>query len=94
MEKAIKPQKDKKLGRPVKHDGSFGKVITKEDVGHFEAAIRKYYLKRKEVTIKSTYEKMLGEFYSVTVQDQNGNEYLQLLPEDKDSLDYPVPLLV
>src|SRR5699024_12766235 len=39
--KGDKTQKDKKLGRPVKHDGSFGKIITKEDVGHFEAAIRK-----------------------------------------------------
>ena len=26
---------------------------------------------------------MLGDFYSVTAQDQNGNEYLQLLPEDQ-----------
>ena len=81
--KGDKTQKDKKLGRPVKHDGNFGKVITKEDVGYFESAIRKYYLKRKDVTIKSTYEKMLGDFYSVKAQDQNGNEYLQLLPEDQ-----------
>lgn len=81
--KGAKTQKDKKLGRPVKHDGGFGKILTEEDIDHFEAAIKKYYLNRKSVTMKNTYEKMIGDFYSISGRDKNGNECLQLLPADK-----------
>lgn len=78
--RGAKKQKDKKLGRPVKHEGSFGKILTDEDIDHFGTAIRKYYLNRKAVTLKSTYEKMLGDFYSVPVRDNSGGEYMRLLP--------------
>ena len=81
--KGARVQNKKKLGRPVKHEGDFGKILTEVDRKHFEAAIRKYYLNRKAATIKSAYEKMLGDFYSVSYQDKNGHEYLQLLPPDQ-----------
>jgi len=81
--RGAKTQNDKKLGRPMKHEGGFGKILTDEDIDHFETAIRKYYLNRKAVTMKSTYEKMLGNFYSVPIHDKNGDEYLQLLPADQ-----------
>ena len=82
-DRGAKTQNDRKLGRPVKHEGGFGKILTDEDIKHFEAAIKKYYLNRRSVTIKNTYEKMIGDFYSVTVRDKNGNECLQLLPADE-----------
>jgi len=81
--RGAKAQNDKKLGRPVKHEGGFGKILTEEDTKHFRTAIRKYYLNRKAVTMKSVYEKMVGDFYSVSAKDKNGNEYLQLLPADE-----------
>lgn len=81
--RGTKIQNDKKLGRPLKHEGGFGKVLTDEDIEHFETAIRKYYLNRKALTLKSTYEKMLGDFYSVPVYDKGGGEYLRLLSADQ-----------
>lgn len=81
--RGAKAQNQKKLGRPVKHEGGFGKVLTDEDIDHFGTAIRKYYLNRKAVTLKSTYEKMLGDFYSVPVSDKSGDEYLRLLPANQ-----------
>lgn len=81
--RGAKTQNQKKLGRPVKHEGGFGKILTDEDIDHFETAIRKYYLNRKAVTLKSTYEKMLGDFYSVPAYDKSGGEYLRLLPADQ-----------
>lgn len=81
--RGAKAQNQKKLGRPVKHEGGFGKILTDEDIDHFGTAIRKYYLSRKAVTLKSTYEKMLGDFYSVPAYDKSGGEYLRLLPADQ-----------
>jgi hypothetical protein len=81
--RGAKTQNQKKLGRPVKHEGGFGKILTDEDIDHFGTAIRKYYLNRKAVTLKSTYEKMLGDFYSVPAYDKSGGEYLRLLPADQ-----------
>lgn len=81
--RGTKTQNDKKLGRPMKHEGGFGKILTDEDIDHFGTAIRKYYLNRKAVTLKSTYEKMLGDFYSVPIYDKGGGEYLRLLPADQ-----------
>lgn len=78
-----KAQKHKKLGRPVKHEGGFGKILIDEDIDHFGTAIRKYYLNRKVVTLKSIYEKMLGDFYSVPAYDKSGGEYLRLLLADQ-----------
>lgn len=81
--RGAKTQNQKKLGRPVKHEGGFGKILTDKDIDHFGTAIRKYYLNRKAVTLKSTYEKMLGDFYSVPAYDKSGGEYLRLLPADQ-----------
>ena len=81
--RGAKTQNQKKLGRPVKHEGGFGKILTGEDIDHFGTAIRKYYLNRKAVTLKNTYEKMLGDFYSVPAYDKSGGEYLRLLPADQ-----------
>ena len=39
--KGPKAQKDHKLGRPVVHEGGFGKILTDGDKKHFEAAINK-----------------------------------------------------
>lgn len=49
--RGAKTQNDRKLGRPVKHEGGFGKILTDEDIKHFGAAIKKYYLNRRSVTI-------------------------------------------
>lgn len=81
--KGGKTQTDKKLGRPAVHEGGFGKILTKEDMKNFEAAVRKYYLNRKGISMKTTYEKMLGDYYSVSYKNENGQECLRLLPADQ-----------
>lgn len=59
----------------------FGKTLTPVDLIHFEAAIRKYYLTRKESDLVSVYDRMLKDSYSVREKDENGNEVLRLLPK-------------
>ena len=81
--KGPKTQKDHKLGRPVVHEGGFGKILTDEDFKHFEAAIGKYYLNRSGASLAETYSKMLGDYYSVPTEDNEGQKSYRLLPEDQ-----------
>ena len=81
--KGEKTQANKKLGRPVVHEGGFGKILTEKDVKNFKSAIRKYYLNRKGASMKAAYEKMLGDYYSVSGEGENGQECLRLLPMDQ-----------
>ena len=77
----------KKLGRPSKSGLSFGKKLREQDFRNFEKAIRKYYLTRNEPTFQLTYEKLLADFYTVSVKGEDGEERLQLLPpEDLPSM--------
>lgn len=59
----------------------FGKTLVPQDFFHFEAAIRKYYLTRKEPDLVSVYNKMLEDSYSVLEKDEAGKEVLHLLPK-------------
>lgn len=81
--KGEKIQINKKLGRPVVYKGGFGKILTEEDVKNFKSAIRKYYLNRKGISMKATYEKMLGDYYSTSEKDGDGREQMRLLPADQ-----------
>ena len=77
----------KKLGRPSKSGLGFGKKLREQDFRNFEKAIRKYYLTRNEPTFQLTYEKLLADFYTVSVKGEDGEERLQLLPpEDLPSM--------
>lgn len=58
----------------------FGKTLTPVDFAHFESAIRKYYLTRKERSLQAVYDRMLGDSYSVVEKDEAGHEKLHLLP--------------
>ena len=81
--KGPKAQKNKKLGRPAVHEGGFGKILTDEDLKHFEAAIGRYYLNRSGASLAETYSKMLGDYYSVQVEGNEGQKSYRLLPEDQ-----------
>ena len=81
--KGKKTQKDHKLGRPVVHEGGFGKILTDEDIKYFEEAIGKYYLNRSGASLAETYSKMLGDHYSFLIEDSAGKKRYQLLPEDQ-----------
>lgn len=59
----------------------FGKPIMPEDRMNFEAAIRKYYLTRKERDLPHVYQKLLEDSYTVLETDENGNEAARLLPK-------------
>ena len=76
-------QKDHKLGRPVVHEGGFGKILKDEDFKHFEAAIGKYYLNRSGASLAETYSKMLGDYYSAPIEDSKGQKRYRLLPADQ-----------
>jgi hypothetical protein len=52
------------------------KILTDSDFSNFERAIRKYYLTREKRTLKSTYEKLLQDFYATKTDDGR----LKLLP--------------
>ena len=73
----------KKLGRPSKSTLGFGKKLQERDFRNFEKAIRKYYLTRYEPTFQLTYEKLLADFYTVAVKDEDGMERLELLPPEE-----------
>ncbi|MBO6158794.1 MAG: DDE-type integrase/transposase/recombinase [Firmicutes bacterium] len=81
--KGQRTRKGHKLGRPVVHEGGFGKILTDEDFRHFEAAVGKYYLNRSGATLAETYSKMLGDYYSVPAEDSEGLMSYRLLPEDQ-----------
>ena len=59
----------------------FGKNLTPADLVNFEAAIRKYYLTRREPDLPSVYDRLLGDSYSILETDENGKEKSRLLPK-------------
>lgn len=73
-----------RIGRknPRKEDSSeFGKTLTVADLVNFEAAIRKYYLTRKQTSLTQTYDKLLEDSYTVLEKQEDGTEVARLLPK-------------
>lgn len=73
-----------RVGRADARDDNpseFGKTLTPADLVNFEAAIRKYYLSRKEPDLPAVYNKLLGDSYTVFEKDENGHETAHLLPK-------------
>ena len=68
----------KRNGRPKK-EGAPGKKLTRDDLQCFFAAIQKYYLDKKKVSLSDTYGFMLKDSYSV---HRDGQEP-ELLPADE-----------
>jgi hypothetical protein len=59
-------------------NGTFqGKTLNETDRRNFAAAIKKYYLNQKKISLKATYERLLQDFY--TVQSEGYPEKLKLL---------------
>lgn len=65
-------------GRPKK-EGAPGKKLTRDDLQCFFAAVQKYYLDKKKVSLSDTYGFMLKDSYSVR---RDGQEP-ELLPADE-----------
>ena len=57
-------QKSSKLGAKPQNDSSMGKILNDNDFSNFDRAIRKYYLSQQKRSLKSTYEKLLQDFYA------------------------------
>ncbi|MCL2816093.1 MAG: hypothetical protein FWD23_15985, partial [Oscillospiraceae bacterium] len=57
-------QSTSKLGAKSKSNTSMGKILNDSDHSNFDRAIRKYYLNQQKRSIKSTYEKLLQDFYA------------------------------
>jgi len=68
----------KRNGRPKK-EGAPGKKLSRDDLQYFFAAIQKYYLDKKKVSLSDTYGFLLKDSYSV---HRDGQEP-QLLPADQ-----------
>lgn len=71
-------ESSRKGGRP-KREGAPGKKLTLEDVQHFSAGIRKYYLTGDRNSLKDSYEYMIRDWYSIK---ENGKEP-EILPPDE-----------
>jgi hypothetical protein len=67
----------KKTGPQASSGEAIGKVLTETDRRNFAAAIKKYYLNQKKISLKATYERLLQDFY--TVQSEENPEKLKLL---------------
>ena len=61
-------------------EAEFGKPIMPEDLMNFEAAIRRYYLTKKERDLPHVYQKLLDDSYTVLEKDADGKEKARLLP--------------
>ena len=73
-----------RIGRADVRDGTkseFGKTLNPADLVNFEAAIRKYYLTRKEPDLVAVYNRLLEDSYSTIEKDEDGNENARLLPK-------------
>ena len=68
----------KRNGRPKK-EGAPGKKLSRDDLQRFFAAIQKYYLDKKKVTLADTYSFMLKDSYSI----QRDGQEAELLPPDE-----------
>ena len=62
-------QKSSKLGAKPQSDTSIGKILNDADCSNFDRAIRKYYLNQQKRSLKSTYEKLLQDFYACKADD-------------------------
>lgn len=71
-------ESSKKSGRP-KREGAPGKKLAPEDVQHFSAGIRKYYLTGDRHSLKDAYEYMIRDWY--TIKKENSEP--ELLPPDE-----------
>lgn len=74
----------RRIGRADTRDSNaseFGKTLTIADQINFEAAIRKYYLTRREPDLPSVYNKLLEDSYTIMEKDGNGKETAHLLPK-------------
>ncbi len=70
-----------RVNTPNRNGTDFGKTLTLEDHKKFEAAIRKYYLTKKETDLAKVYQKLLEDSYSVLVKGEDGSEAMQFLPK-------------
>ena len=73
-----------RIGRanpPNGNGNEFGKTLTLEDHRNFEAAIRKYYLTKKEPDLASVYQRLLEDSYSVTIEGSEGQEARRFKPK-------------
>jgi len=68
-----------KIGRSPA-DLKVGRIINDNDRSNFVSVINRYYLSREKISFKSTYERLLQNFYTVKSTDDNGVETLNLLP--------------
>lgn len=64
-----------------KPGSEFGKTLTPADLVNFEAAIRKYYLTRREPSLAAVYNRLLEDSYTILEKDAGGNETAHLLPK-------------
>ena len=53
-----------KLGAKSQSGASMGKILNDTDTDNFDRAIRKYYFNQQKRSLKSTYEKLLQDFYT------------------------------
>jgi len=67
----------KKRSQESTAGGVIGKTLNETDRRNFAAAIKKYYLSQKKISLKATYERLLQDFY--TVQSEENSEKLKLL---------------
>ena len=50
-------------------DARIGKALTDEDRKNFATVINRYYLSREKISLKTTYEKLLQDFYTIKSDD-------------------------
>jgi len=62
-------QNASKLGAKPQSDTPIGKILNDSDHTNFDRAIHKYYLNQQKRSLKSTYEKLLQDFYAYKVAD-------------------------
>ena len=65
----------------ARNTSEFGKTLEEADYVNFEAAIRKYYLTRRESTLTSVFDRLLEDSYTTLEKDENGEEVARLLPK-------------
>jgi len=62
-------QKSAKLGAKPRSGSSIGKILSDADYFNFDRATRKYYLNQQKRSMKSTYEKLLQDYYAYKTDD-------------------------
>jgi len=69
----------KKLGRPGT-EGAMGKTLTDKDRQNFSSAVSRFYLTPAKLSLKSTYQKLLNEYYMIPGSGKDGPDSIRLLP--------------